>query len=1852
MTDGVNMKSQRIGLGSRVTQATALMAMLTGGLAYADDKQFVYSAAVKGKVKVPEWIRINNIYGAWVNTGSPFGCGVWDPDVTTQDYGNTFQQSRICQQAQQREVTPVLFNPILRTTKNGDTEIENRAINISQYQPNVGERDFIASETADSWGQWVDVGAYYNCGNWTPEPDSVDLYVNFDQTRNCSQNQERTRQVYDVWASGRKTPKRIDTDAQTVTEVDQRVETGVRDFIDGQRIDAWGAWVDNGGHYECGVWSPDPTTVNLFEDFTQARTCSQDQEAERDVFDVWASGKETLNRVEKRAQTIDEGETRSAVGSRDYINGSRADDWSSWVDSGEHHTCGAWAAAPSSQTSDYTQTRDCQQPQESTRRVYDTWASDKETLNRIEKKEQNITEQESRPVAVNYTSWVDKSTPFACTDWTPDVSEIPYGDSYTQNRDCSQTQVRSRIYTAEGKTLRSVEESQVITVGQTQSNVGQEDFITGETDPAWSVWTDSTGLYDCGVWSPAPANQTTNFSQSQSCSKDQERERTIENVWASGKKTFKRVEEDSQTVPASRNRTVTVSWSNWTTVKGDYDCTVWSPDLATVNIGEKVTQKRACLQDEERARTYSAGGSEINSFTEDRTVTKSYTKSGDGEKDHIISQRFTAYTAWSEVDGSRSCNGWSPAPSAQSSDYTQTRGCGFTEERSRDVYNVWASGKETFVETQTPTRLSNDTESRTVEVNYSSWVNAGNTTSCSAWSPSTGTVPLGQSFTQTRNCTQPQERTRIYVAGGSTLNTAKETRGVPVVESRSSTGTDDFVTGTERVDQSWVNSGSIYACSSWSPAAGSQTSNFTQSRTCDQNQTKAYTVYNVWKSGERTVKNTGSDTQTIKVNDSRSVAVSRTGWVDSGNQYNCSVWSPSTDTVDWGDSFAQSQSCRQNQTRNRVYKVGTTTINSVSESRTIVETNNRSAVGTRDFVTGSTNKNFSAWSNEGGQHTCSAWTPEPSSQTSAFNQARTCKQNQERTYDVYNVMASGEHVYNRTVTQGRVVEIDSARSVTVSWSGWSNSGSVTSCSTWLPNATTVNLGQSFTQTRSCTQPQTRSRIYKVGTSTIHSVGESRGVSVTQSRNDVGEKDYITGTRRQNTTGWHNDGGIYNCGGWSPTPGTQTSNYSQSRACKQNQDLDYTIYNVWKSGTETVKSTGVDERVLNVTDSRSVAVSVSGWSSVRNHTFTSWTPEPGSRSASYTQSRTYKTDQTRTWTHKVGSTIIHTRAEPRVIDRSQSRTNTMEGIKYGAWSAFSNTGGKSCGSWGPAPTTQTSNFTQTRSCTQGQKRTRNTYYTWRYSPDTFRSTESDTRNVSTTESRTVSVSVSGWSAVRNHSYSGWSPEPWAGRSTSYSQRNDYKQDQTRTWYYKVGSTTIGTRPENQTVNKTSWRTNTMQGIKYNAWSSWSNSGSKECGGWSPAPTTQTSNFTQTRSCTQGQKRTRNTYYTWQYSGDTFRRTDTETRSVPSTESRTVVVSYSSWRNSGGVYNCGGWSPSTSTVNGGQSFTQTGSCSQNQTRTRSYSVGGSAGESRVISVSQTRAATGTKDYITGPAHRSSTTPWANSGPVENCTAWNPKPSDVNYGTQYSASRYCDQPQTRDITYYDMWWSGKETVRRVERNDPRTLRVRQDSTLTGTKNYSTGQESDYSAWSGWSYHRALSSYSPTKYEVAYGLTFTQTRSIEEKSTRTKKVYTNYANGTRTLVSSTTETRYRTSTQSREAVGLDEDQECIFNCSDPNAPVTFARADEVTEQDKRVFAYKEENTSCSDWSPSEDTIEKGKSFTQTRSCEVVTQNFDNIVDVYVSGRIVVKQEGVAGSRSEDTITQTRQVLGQGCEKGFAMCN
>jgi hypothetical protein len=1459
---------KRIFSAKRVTAASVLMAALTSGQALADDKTFVVRMSVDGEMKVPDWLTINYIYGEWTNVGEHHSCQEWVAPPETVDWGSSFQQSRLCKQSQSRLETPVLFNPVLKTTKEGISTSGSRDVSTTEFRSNVGTRDYIDGERADSYGAWTRNSPNYDCGEWSPKPSDVNLLESFTQSRTCSKDEIRVRDVFHVWASGKETFKRKDSEDKTVSEIEQQGSTGTKDYINAVRVDNWTPWAVEGEPYGCQSWSPAPNTINLNQNFQQSRSCSQKEISDRDIFDVWRSGKETLNDNEPRSRVVTISQVQDNVGKKDFIKSTRNDEWSAWTNS---------------------------------------------------------------------------AAPYGCSDWTPEKNAVKLDEKFTQTRNCSQGQVRDRdiinVWESGKETLNRVEnDSKVITVEQSQASVGTLDFIVSQTTPAWSSWRDDGTPYNCATWSPSvdTVNLNQSFTQSRECSQNQDRSRTIDNVWKSGKKTFNREETDDQTITVTQNKSATgtknfivtekaLTWAQWGNVASPYNCSAWTPTPDTVNLGDSYKQTRSCKQDQARSRTVNnvwEDGSETKKRTdeEEQTVTVTQSQTATGTKDYIVSTRTGSYDAWGNIGDPYECAVWSPAPQTVNlnESYTQSRDCKQNQDRERTIYNVWKSGKETVLRSESDAKTIIVTQNKqatgskdfikTTEVrSWSSWLNNGTPFNCSTWSPKVDTVNLGVKFNQSRDCSQKQDRSRdIYDVWESGKKTYKSTEDgsqtITVGQTKESTGTKNFKTGgiSNGEWSTWSNDGNPHTCSTWLSAVNTVNlgEKFTQSRSCKQEQIRSRQVYDVWADGTKTPKTIEGDEQTITVSQNQSATGTKnyktgdlsygswSAWSNDGAFYECGTWSPSTSTVNLGSSFTQNRSCEQDQKRSRiVYDVWADGSKSAKTTQagaqTISVSQSQTVTGTKDYITTTSAGTWGSWSNSGSPTGCGVWSPSTGTVNlgSSFTQSRSCDQAQTRTRTIYNVWKSGKKTAKTTETGSQSVTVTQNQSATGTkdyitttsagaWGTWSNSGNPTSCGAWSPSTGTVNLGASFTQSRSCAQAQTRTRtiynVWKSGKKTVKTTETgNQSITVTQNQAATGTKNYVTGTSYGSWSGWSNSGGAYSCGGYSPSTSTINlgSSFTQSRSCSQNQTRSRTVYNVWKNGAKTYKST----------DSASQTISVS---------------------------------------------------------QSKTATGTKDyitGSSNGSWSSWSNSGAVySCSGYTPSASTVDygKSFTQNRSCSQKQVRSRTIYNVWKSGKTTTKSTEAGSQVISVTQGRaatgTKNIVVNSQSSTGAWFYTAsavcgvWSPSTsGVNYGSSYTQTQTCSRARARdTTVYNVwanGTKTVkSTSRETDVYSYTNSRgaTGTKDYVTSSAWNnsySYTYSG-WSCGSYTPSPATvpESVMFTQSRTCTQTKYRNKRYYQTWRLAGRVY----TGSTSVYSTSTESRVETRETW----GV-SCGGRDPNT-------------------------------------------------------------------------------------------------------------------------------------------------------------------------------------------------------------------------------------------------------------------------------------------------------------------------------------------------------
>ena len=255
----------------------------------------------------------------------------------------------------------------------------------------------------------------------------------------------------------------------------------------------------------------------------------------------------------------------------------------------------------------------------------------------------------------------------------------------------------------------------------------------------------------------------------------------------------------------------------------------------------------------------------------------------------------------------------------------------------------------------------------------------------------------------------------------------------------------------------WVDTGSVYDCSNWTPDPSTITVNmpFIQTSTdCKQNQEQTAQNREI-DTVSGTVRDSGDpyvNTQYITVGNTRSAVglleswvaalPEFTLWVNNGGVTNCTNWSPATSTVTINQDFTQTATdCTQAQTRSKQNREQETTTGSfrnvgsvITESQNLVASSTRLAKGAKETWVAITST-YTAWVNNGALNSCSNWSPAASGVPSGqgFTQTATdCKQPQTRSRQDLEKETTTNVIRNKgvAVTENQNLTTSSTRAAT------------------------------------------------------------------------------------------------------------------------------------------------------------------------------------------------------------------------------------------------------------------------------------------------------------------------------------------------------------------------------------------------------------------------------------------------------------------------------------------------------------------------------------------------------------------------------------------------------------------------------------------------------------------------------------------------------------------------------------------------------------------------------------------------------------------------------------------------------
>lgn len=144
-------------------------------------------------------------------------------------------------------------------------------------------------------------------------------------------------------------------------------------------------------------------------------------------------------------------------------------------------------------------------------------------------------------------------------------------------------------------------------------------------------------------------------------------------------------------------------------------------------------------------------------------------------------------------------------------------------------------------------------------------------------------------------------------------------------------------------------------------------------------------------------------------------------WVDSGSTYNCTTWLPLVGSEDYGVSFEQKRTCKQDQVGTQRTSEGT-----ITKNQTIDKEETQNAIGTNDYVVGTTEGSWSGWTtydvnvHAASLYNCGGWV-QYAEDSSYVYQRSLCKFDQTRTRTIYNDWLSGNQTVNTTQTDTNTV---------------------------------------------------------------------------------------------------------------------------------------------------------------------------------------------------------------------------------------------------------------------------------------------------------------------------------------------------------------------------------------------------------------------------------------------------------------------------------------------------------------------------------------------------------------------------------------------------------------------------------------------------------------------------------------------------------------------------------------------------------------------------------------------------------------------------------------------------------------
>lgn len=174
-----------------------------------------------------------------------------------------------------------------------------------------------------------------------------------------------------------------------------------------------------------------------------------------------------------------------------------------------------------------------------------------------------------------------------------------------------------------------------------------------------------------------------------------------------------------------------------------------------------------------------------------------------------------------------------------------------------------------------------------------------------------------------------------------------------------------------------------------------------------------------------------------------------------------------------------------------------------------------------------------------------------------------------------------------------------------------------------------------------------------------------------------------------------------------------------------------------------------------------------------------------------------------------------------------------------------------------------------------------------------------------------------------------------------------------------------------------------------------------------------------------------------------------------------------------------------------------------------------------------------YISGyPMIEKEWSEWADVGVPYDCSGLSPLASDMNYGLDFTQSETCKQDQQRTKEIYEKHPTNGEVL--VEtKTESQTIGITNTQQSTGTKNYVLSTGTEEGSWVNSGASGSCAAWSPDVSTITYGEDFNQSRSCSQDQSREVYTYEYMADGSKNLISQTTETQTTSTTENKVAYG-----------------------------------------------------------------------------------------------------------------------